>query len=161
MISNDNQQYLTVELFNSKMDTFMAQIKLGNEQLRNELNSKIDNVQSGLNSKIDSVQSSLRSEFQVGFNNLHNEIQTVDTNVQVIAAKNEMLAHTFYWGFAIMTLVITFVAVFIPYFIRERKEKKLQDDKNILSEQKVQDMITKTVDEAVAKALRNLGAFSK
>ena len=154
MTSNDNQQYLTVELFNSKMETFMAQIKLSNEQLRNELNSKIDGVQSALNSKIDGVQSNLNSKIDSVKSELHSEIR-------VISTKTDMLEHTFYWGFGIMTLVITFVAVFVPYFIREHKEKKSQEDKNVLSEQKVQDMITKTVDEAVAKALRNLGAFGK
>ena len=145
MTSQDNQQYLTIELFNSKMETFMAQIKLGNEQLRNELNSKIDSVQSALNSKIDSVKSDLHTEIRIN------------------STKTEMLEHTFYWGFGIMTLVITFVAVFVPYFIREHNVKKQEEAKNqnALSEQKVQDMITKTVDEAVAKALRNLGAFGK
>ena len=136
MISNDNQQYLTVELFNSKMETFIAQIKLGNEQLRNELNSKIDSVRSDLH-----------------------------TEIRVNSTKTDMLEHTFYWGFGIMTLVITFVAVFVPYFIRERKDKKSQEAKNVLSEQKVQDMInasiSNAVDEAVARALHNLGAFNK
>ena len=41
MTSNDNTQYITVELFNSKMETFIAQIRLDNEQLRNELRSEI------------------------------------------------------------------------------------------------------------------------
>ena len=44
MISNDNQQYITVELFNSKMETFITQIKLDNEQLRNELRAEIQSV---------------------------------------------------------------------------------------------------------------------
>ena len=132
MTSNDNQQYLTIELFNSRMETFMAQIQLGNEQLRNEL----------------------RSEFQTGFNTLHNEIQLVDAKVQVNSAKLEMLQHTFYWGFAIMTFIITLVAILVPYFLLNNKEKH----QPVLTEQKVQGMITKTVDEAVAKAL---GVFGK
>ena len=98
MVSNDNQQYITVELFNSKMETFIAQIRLDNEQLRNELNSKIDSVR----------------------NELHAEIQSVATQVQVNTAKIEMLQHTFYWGFAILA----FIAAFVPLFRRERKEKE-------------------------------------
>ena len=142
MTSNDNQQYLTVELFNSKMETFLTQIQLGNEQLRNEL----------------------RSEFHAGFNTLHNEIQAVDARVQVNTAKNEMLQHSIYWGFAIMALVVALV----PFFWRERKEKKQKEEnqkQNTISKQDVQDMINSSishaVDEAVAKALRNLGAFGK
>ena len=98
MISADNQQYITVELFNSKMETFLAQIKLGNEQLRNELNAKIDEK----------------------FGQLHAEIQAVAVQTQVNAAKIEMLQHTFYWGFAILA----FIAAFVPLFRREREKKE-------------------------------------
>ena len=119
MTSNDNQQYLTVDMFNSKMETFMAQIKLENEKLRSELKT---------------------------------EIQAVNSLVQVNTARIDMLQHTFYWGFAIMTLVIAVVAFFVPYFLRERKEK-IQDEKSVLTEEKVQDMISRTVNAAVAKAL--------
>ncbi|MBQ7216499.1 MAG: hypothetical protein IJS39_11015 [Synergistaceae bacterium] len=104
MTSNDNPQYITVELFNSKMETFITQIRLDNEQLRNELNSKIESVRNELNSKIDSVQASLHTEIQVN------------------SAKIEMLQHTFYWGFAILALIVAFV----PMFRREHKEKQQQ-----------------------------------
>ena len=98
MTSNDNQQYIPVELFNSKMETFIAQIRLDNEQLRNEMNSKIDSVR----------------------NELRTEIQSVAAQVQVNSAKIEMLQHTFYWGFAILA----FIAAFVPLFKREHKEKE-------------------------------------
>ena len=42
MTSND---VITVELFNSKMETMMAQIQLGNERLRNELNARMDKLE--------------------------------------------------------------------------------------------------------------------
>ena len=44
MTSNDKQQYITVELFNSKMDTLLTQIKLENEKLRSELHNEIQAV---------------------------------------------------------------------------------------------------------------------
>ena len=116
MTSNDNQQYLTVEMFNSKMDTFMTQIRLENEKLRSEL----------------------RAEFQAGFSTL--QIQT-----QVNSAKIEMLQHTFYWGFAIMTLVITFVAVIIPYFWRERKQKAPETTQTSLTEDRVKELISQAI----------------
>ena len=127
MTSNDNQQYITVELFNSKMETLITQIQLGNEKLRNELNSKIDDA------KLE----------------LRTEIQAVDANVKVNSAKIEMLGHSMYWGFAIMTLVLTVIAIFVPYFLSARKDKKTA---NSLSEEKVQKMI--------AEALHNMSANS-
>ena len=137
MTSNDNQQYITVELFNSKMETFIAQIKLDNEQLRNEMNSKIDGVQNGL-----------RAEIQTGFATLHSEIQSVAAQVQVNSAKIEMLQHTFYWGFAILA----FIAASVPLFKRERKEK----EQSITRES-----VLEIVNEAVAKALSNVRTVGK
>ena len=118
MTSNDQQQYLTVEMFNSKMETFMTQMRLENEKLRSEL----------------------RTEFQTGF-------ATLQTQTQVNSAKIEMLQHTFYWGFAIMTLIIALVAIFVPYFLLNRKQK---DKSEILSDQsisraEVQDMISQAL----------------
>ena len=126
MTSNDNQQYITVELFNSKMETFITQIRLDNEQLRNELNSKIDSVR----------------------NELRAEIQSVAAQVQVNAAKIEMLQHTFYWGFAILA----FIAAFVPLFRRERKDK----EQSITRES-----VLEIVNEAVAKAMSNVGTVGK
>ena len=126
MISADNQQYITVELFNSKMETFLTQIKLGNEQLRNELNAKIDEK----------------------FGQLHAEIQAVAVQTQVNVAKIEMLQHTFYWGFAILA----FIAAFVPLFRREREKK----------EQTVtRDSVLEIVNDAVAKAIRNVNIVGK
>ena len=114
MTSNDQQQYLTVEMFNSKMETFMTQIRLENEKLRSEL----------------------RSEFQAGF-------ATLQTQSQVNSAKIEMLQHTFYWGFGIMTAVIALITFFVPFFRRERKEKK--QEQQIITEEKVQSMISQAL----------------
>lgn len=115
MTSNDNQQYITVELFNSKMETFITQIRLDNEQLRNELRA---------------------------------EIQSVAAQVQVNSAKIEMLQHTFYWGFAILA----FIAAFVPLIKHERKEK----------EQPItRESILEIVNEAIAKAISNIGAIGK
>lgn len=118
MTSNDQQQYLTVDMFNSRMDTLMAQIRLENEKLRSELKAEIQDVRS---------------------------ISLVNS------AKIEMLQHTFYWGFGIMTIVIAIIAVLVPYLFREHKEKK--QEQTVLTEEKVQDMISRTVNDAVTKVL--------
>ena len=136
------------------MEAFTAQIRLGNEQLRNELNSKINDVQSSLNSKIEGVQSTLRSEMQTGFSTLQTQIQAVDANVQINAAKIEMLQHTFYWGFAILA----FIAAFVPLFRRERKEEKPVTRDNVM--EIVRETMASTIQEAVARtvdqAIKNL-----
>ena len=140
MTSQDNQQYITVELFNSKMETLITQIQLGNERLRNEFNSKVDDVKSEIRN--------VKSE-------IHNEIQAVDANVKVNSAKIEMLGHSMYWGFAVMTIIITLIAFFVPYFLMYRKDKKQEakDNSHSLSEDKVREMI--------AQALHQLNTVGK
>ena len=118
MTSNDNTQYITVELFNSKMETLITQIRLDNEQLRNKLNSKIDNVR----------------------NELRTEIQAVSAQVQINSAKIEMLQHTFYWGFAILALIVAFV----PMFRHERKEKKQEQT---FTREKIQEIVREIIAE--------------
>ena len=132
MTSNDNQQYITVELCNSKMETLITQIQLGNERLRNELNSKIDDVKSEIRD--------VKSE-------LYSEIQAVDTNVKVNSAKTEMLGHYMYWGFAIMTVIITIIAIFVPYFLSTRKDKKQNENdvSHVLTEDKVRYLINEAL----------------
>ena len=124
MTSNDNQQYITVELFNSKMDTLLTQIRFENEKLRSELKGEIQGV---------------RSE-------LHNEIQAVRDIAIVNSAKVDMLQHTFYWGFGIMTLVISIVSIFVPHFLQERKKQKQeQTQQQFTTRNEVQDMIAQAL----------------
>ncbi len=112
MTSNDNQQYLTVELFNSRMDTLLTQIRFENEKLRSELKA---------------------------------EIQDTRSVSLVNSAKIEMLEHTFYWGFGIMTIVIAIVAILVPYLLILRKEKQHEHNQPVLTEHKVQDMIAQAL----------------
>lgn len=112
MTNQDNQQYITVELFNSKMETLITQIQLGNEKLRNEL----------------------RNEF-------HSELSPLKAEVKVNSPKIEMLGHSMYWGLAVMTIIITLVAFFVPYFMMYRKDKKEKDINHTITEDKVKQLI--------------------
>lgn len=142
MTSNDSQQYLTVELFRAEMDTLKAQIQIENEKLRAELKSEIQGVRTDLHSEIQGIRSELKAE-----------IQDVRAISLVNSAKIDMLQHTFYWGFAIMTVVIAIVAVIVPYFLLNRKEKQQEHKQTVLTEQRVQDI--------VAQALSNLHSGGK
>ena len=156
MTSNDQQQYLTVDMFNSRMDTLMAQIRLENEKLRSELKAEIQDVRTDLHSEIQGVRSELHNEIQGVRSELKAEIQDVRSISLVNSAKIDMLQHTFYWGywgFAIMTVVIAIVAVIVPYFLIHHKEKQQENEQPVLTEQRVQDI--------VAQALSNLHSGGK
>ena len=50
-----------------------------------------------------------------------------------------------YWGFAVMTIIITLVAFFVPYFLMYRKDKKEKDTSHAISEDKVKQMINEAL----------------
>ena len=76
---------------------------------------------------------------------LKSEIRDVRYETQLNGAKIDWMQTSIYWGFAIIAFVVTFVAIFVPYFKREKSEKKEPE----LTVPKVQTMI----DEALARAL--------
>lgn len=146
MTSNDQQQYLTVDIFNSRMDTLMAQIRLENEKLRSELKAEIQGVQTDLHSEIQDVRSELHSEIQGVRSELKAEIQDVRSIALVNSAKIDMLQHTFYWGFAIMTVVIAIIAVIVPYFLIHHKEKQQeQTQTQFTTRNEVQDIVVQAL----------------
>ncbi len=146
MTSNDNKQYITVELFNSRIDTLLTQIRLENEKLRSELKAEIQGVRNDLNSEIQGVRSELHSEIQGVRSELKAEIQDIRSISLVNSAKIDMIQHTFYWGFAIMTVVIAIVAVIVPYFLIHHKEKQQeQTQQQSVTHSEVQDMIAQAL----------------
>ena len=83
--------------------------------------------------------------FNAGMSELRAEIRDVRYETRLNGAKIDWMQTSIYWGFAIIAFVVTFVAIFVPYFKREKSEKKEPE----LTVPKVQTMI----DEALARAL--------
>ena len=81
MTSSDNQQYVTVEMFNNGIESLRAEIRQNNEQVRTEIKQ------------------------------LRAEIQVLDKNLAVNSAKIDMLQHYQNLGFTIMGGVIAFVGI--------------------------------------------------
>ena len=146
MTSNDNGVFIREDVFNARMDAFMAEIRLGNEKLRNELsskidgvqnslNSKIDNVQSSLNAKIDNVQSSLNSKIdgvQVSLNSkiegyqaqnerqfseIRGEIRILSTRMDNLDTRMSDLQNSISWSFTLATVFVAAVGIIISLFI--------------------------------------------
>ena len=97
-VSSDDV-YLRKDVFDAKMDAFMAEIRLGNEQLRREMNDrfnvldrKIDGVKSELHEEIQSVKTELHEEIQSVKTELHEEIQSVKTELheEIQSVKTEL-----------------------------------------------------------------------
>ncbi|MBR1437897.1 MAG: hypothetical protein IJ587_05105 [Synergistaceae bacterium] len=135
MTSYDNTVFIREDVFNARMDAFMSEIKLENEKLRNELNSKIDTVQSSLNSKIDTVQSSLNSKIdnvhssltskiesyqaqnERQFSELRGEIKILSTRMDGLDARMADLQNSISWSFTLAAAFIAVIGIIISVFI--------------------------------------------
>lgn len=85
MTSNDSNIYIREDIFNARMDALMSQIRLDNERLRNELNSKIDSNTAQLQTQI-SVLSTRIDGLDNHMNDLQNSISWSFTIIAVFIA---------------------------------------------------------------------------
>ncbi len=148
MTSND-KQYITIELFNSKMETYTARVELGNERLRNELNTKIDNMDRKLTDKITDFQTQGKSQFA----ELHSDIQVLIARMDGLSERMGDLQNSVSWGFTLTAAIITITGVVISAAIAfapsiwafiERKRKPDIERKDIetIAAEQVQKSLT-------------------
>ena len=108
--------YLRRDVFEAKMDALMAEIRLGNEQLRNELRSEIQSVKTELHSEIQEVK-----------NELQTEIQGLSSKIDVLDERTRGTERTVYWGLAFFGIFIVLVsfAPGIAEFIKTLRKPQL------------------------------------
>ena len=114
MTSNDNQQYITVELFNARMERLEAIIernlaitRADIAEFKVEINSKIADVHSELKTEIASVRSELKAEIADVRSELKAEIADVRSEVRIHSTRIDNLVHWNYW----------FIALFVAFFM--------------------------------------------
>lgn len=145
MTSQDNQQYLTVDIFNAKMDAMMATIRLENEKLRNELRNEIQTVKSDLHSEIQSVKNELHSEIRVNstrIDGMNERITDLQSSVSLYFVVTTIFV-------ALLGIVISTLIAFAPRiwaFLENRKSTKA------VTPEQVQEI----VDRAIAKAFSSM-----
>ena len=102
--SNDIHEgvYLRQDVFEAKMDAFMAEIRLMNQQLKSELKQDIQ-----------SVKEELRKDIQAN----STAIQANSAAIQTTNARLDELKTAVYWGIGLLGLLITLAAV-APYIVK-------------------------------------------
>ena len=134
MTSKDNQQYLTVDMFNAKMDAFMATIRLENEKLRNELHSEIQSVKS----------------------ELHSEIKAVETEVKVNSALIADMQTSITVYFTIATVFIALIGIMISTLIAFAPRIWAFFENRAKTKAITQEQVQEIVDKAIAKAFSSI-----
>ena len=94
--ATSNDVYLRQDVFEAKMDAFMAEIRLMNEQTRSELRKEIQDTKTELNEKIQANTTAI--------------LQT-NARIDVTNARLESLITMVYWGIALLGILITLAAV--------------------------------------------------
>ena len=154
MTSNDNAVYIREDVFNARMDAFMATIRLENEKLRNELSAKIDGVQSSMNNKVDNVQSSLNAKIdgyqaqnEKQFSEIRSEIKVLSTRMDGLEYRMNDLQNSISWSFTLSAVFIAIIGIIISVFIAfapsiwsfvkrtRRPETSRNDVKSLVAEQ--------------------------
>ena len=114
MISSDNQQYITVELFNARMERLEAIIernlaitRADIADFKSEIKAEISGVRSELKADIANVHSELKSEIASVRSELKAEIADVRSEVRIQSTRIDNLVHWNYW----------FIALFVAFFL--------------------------------------------
>ncbi|MBQ3760291.1 MAG: hypothetical protein II876_12655 [Synergistaceae bacterium] len=105
--------YLRQDVFEAKMDAFMAEIRLMNQQLKSELKQEIQDTKAELRKEIQANTTAiqqLRTE-------LKQDIQANSAAIQATNARLDELKTAVYWGIGLLGLLITLAAA-APYIVK-------------------------------------------
>ena len=110
--SEDVSVYVRQDVFNARMEAFMAEIRLGNEQLRTEIRE--------LSGRIDGLEKRM-DDNQTATTNRINDVQIT------LSSRIDDLKTMIYWGLSILGLILGF-AIFAPAlgeFLRELRKPSI------------------------------------
>ena len=173
VVSDDKDIYLRKDVFDAKMDAFMAEMRLGFQTLREELHNEIQGVRTELHNEIQGVRTELHNEIQSIKTELKNEIQALDKKVEVLTERvngvekrmsdlenhlgQRMSSLETYvgWWIAFLTIIVTAVAL-IPMLVVPLTRKLREVLTPAITLEKMQELISKSIEENNAKLLQQL-----
>ena len=132
--ASSDDVYLRKDVFDAKMDAFMSEIRLMNEQNRREMDKRFNE----LDKKIENVKTELHHEIQNVKTELQSEIQVLSSKVDLLDERTESTKTTVYWGLALMGLILASAVVVTPlteFFKGLRKKEPsftLEDVKHLI-----------------------------
>ena len=97
-VSSDDV-YVRQDVLNERDRAFMAEIRLGFEQMRREMDKRFNE----LDKKIENVKTEL-----------HQEIQVLSSKVDLLDERTESTKTVVYWGFALLGLILASAVVVPP-----------------------------------------------
>ncbi|MBR1672655.1 MAG: hypothetical protein IJ702_06990 [Fretibacterium sp.] len=122
-VSRDrNAEYLRRDVFDARMEAFMAEIRLGNAEIRREMSqlenridaklTQLENRVDGKIAQLDSRITQLDSKFERKFEVLS---ERGDQNFAFLNMRIDAMQTTVYWGFALMGLFVAILGFLITF----------------------------------------------
>ena len=105
-ISEDMSGYVRQDVLNERDRAFMAEIRLGFEQMRREMQE----IKTELRREIQDVKTELRSEMDKRFGSLEKQVAVIDE-------RTESTKTTVYWWFAGLGLMIALFGILVGFAI--------------------------------------------
>ena len=116
-VSDDHEIYLRRDVFEAKMDAFMAEIRLMNEQLYNKLHGEIEEVRkelietkAELSERINALSGRIDA-LNGRIDLLNGRIDALSGRIDGLEYKIDVLETVVYWGLGLLTLAITLAGV--------------------------------------------------
>ena len=97
--------YVRKDVFDAKMEAFMAEIRLGNAEIKKDielLDKKID-------SKINQLDQKFEAKFDQLANRLEDRIAIVNTRIDDVHTRINDVQTSVYWGFTLLALLFAFI----------------------------------------------------
>ena len=167
-VSEDMSVYLRKDVFDAKMDAFMGEIRLMNEQVRSEirtldtkLSERIDGVDAKLSEKIDGVDTKLSARIDGVDAKLSARIDGVDAKltgrIDGLDARMSDLRNGLYLGLVLFgTVIALFGAVIaLPFYNKWREEKQKEKEAQRQPSFTLDD-VRRLIEENNAKLLKTL-----
>ena len=105
-VSGDMSEYVRQDVLNERDRAFMAEIRLGFEQMRREMQE----IKTELRREIQDVKTELRSEMDKRFGSLEKQVAVIDE-------RTESTKTTVYWWFAGLGLMIALFGILVGFAI--------------------------------------------
>ena len=168
LVSTDMSEYVRRDVFDAKMEAFMAEIRLGNQNLLEQIRGEMDRRFAELDKRFDEIDKRFVevdkrfdeidkrfvevdkrfSEVDKRLSDLNDRFNILDKKVDVLAERTDGIKTTVYWGLGFFGIIVALSPQFSEYMKKIRKPVMTVED--------VEKIVERTLERLIAAQSINL-----
>ena len=154
LVSTDMSEYVRRDVFDAKMEAFMAEIRLGNQNLLEQIRGEMDKRFAELDKRFDEIDKRFVevdkrfSEVDKRLSDLNDRFNILDKKVDVLAERTDGIKTTVYWGLGFFGIIVALSPQFSEYMKKIRKPVMTVED--------VEKIVERTLERLIAAQSINL-----